>query len=81
MGFTQGNLQSIKMDEAERNCPASWGLVLDWAKNDLESFRNKSYALNTRGDRVFEKSSDKKREANRVLTKVVVFLCLKDFAR
>ncbi|MEM6514872.1 MAG: SOS response-associated peptidase [Bacteroidota bacterium] len=58
-GFTQGNLQIIKMDDTNSIHPASWGLVPDWAKRDVAAFRKKSNTLNARSETLFQKNSYK----------------------
>ncbi|WP_026754752.1 SOS response-associated peptidase [Sediminibacter sp. Hel_I_10] len=64
-GFSNGNLQIIKMDDTEKIFPASWGLVPDWAKTNPEGFRKKSNTLNARSETIFEKSSFKKSAINK----------------
>jgi len=59
-GFTYGNLQIIKMDDTKTIFPASWGLVPNWASEDLKAFRKKSNTLNARSETIFEKNSFKK---------------------
>lgn len=59
-GFSHGNLQIIKMDDLKNSFPASWGLVPDRAKNDLERFRKKTNTLNARSESIFEKATFKK---------------------
>ncbi|WP_034917620.1 SOS response-associated peptidase [Gillisia sp. CAL575] len=52
-GFSYSNLQIIKMDEAEKIYPASWGLVPDWGTKNIEAFRKKYNTLNTKSETLF----------------------------
>lgn len=56
-GFTHGNLQIIKMEEPDKICSASWGLVPTWATHDPISYRKKSNTLNARSETIFKKAS------------------------
>lgn len=64
-GFTHKNLYIIKMDNPQSIYPASWGLVPDWAKSELASFRKKSNTLNARGESIFNKKSYKESARNK----------------
>ena len=56
-GFTHGNLQIIKMDEPNSIYPANWGLVPNWAMDDIEGFWKNTNTLNARSESIFEKAS------------------------
>lgn len=64
-GFSNGNLQIIKMDEPNVIHQASWGLVPDWAIHDVKGFRKKSNTLNARSETIFEKASFKDSAENK----------------
>lgn len=53
-GFTNPNLQIIKMDEPTNIYPASWGLVPDWGMDDIPAFRKKYNTLNTKSENLFK---------------------------
>ncbi len=56
-GFSHGDLQIITTDALERSQTASWGLVPDWAADDMGNFRKKTNTLNARSESIFEKST------------------------
>ena len=58
-GFSYGSLQIIKMEEPDKICSASWGLVPTWAAHDPVNYRKKSNTLNARSETIFEKASFK----------------------
>jgi len=52
-GFSNPNLQIIKMDEPQSIYPSSWGFVPSWGMDDIPSFRKKYNTLNTKSETLF----------------------------
>lgn len=59
-GFTNPNLQIVKMNEPDKIYPASWGLIPDWGMDDISAFRKKYNTLNARSENLFSSGTYKK---------------------
>jgi len=65
-GFEHTNLNIIKMDDAEKIYPASWGLVPEWGQDDVAAFHKKYNTLNAKQEtalrsRMYEESTRERR--------------------
>ncbi|MCG2431354.1 SOS response-associated peptidase [Aequorivita xiaoshiensis] len=66
-GFTNPNLQIVKMNEPNTIYPAEWGYVPSWGIRDITAFRKKYNTLNIKSETLFQGVSKEAAFENRCL--------------